>query len=163
VRGPNWQSSLLAGFVATVVFTAIEAGSQQLKLTRMSIPYLLGTMFTPSRSKAKLVGFLAHLVNGQIFALLYVALFHELGSAGFWRGTMFGLVHAAVVLFVIVPLLPSFHPRMASEHAGPTEMRRLEPPGALALHYGASTPLWVVIGHAVFGALLGVLYKLPGK
>lgn len=157
-----WGSWLLSGFVATLVLTAISAGSQQLRLSRMSIPYLLGTMFTPGREKAKLVGFLVHLVNGQVFALLYFALFHALGGGGIWRGLVLGIGHAAIVLLIVVPLLPSVHPRMASEHQGPTVTRQLEPPGALALHYGATTPLFVLLGHAAYGMLLGALYKLPG-
>ena len=35
----NWPSSLLAGFAGTVVLTTLEAGAQQMRLTRMSIPY----------------------------------------------------------------------------------------------------------------------------
>jgi len=77
-------------------------------------------------------------------------------------GLGLGIAHAAVVLLVTVPLLPSLHPRMASEQHGPSVTRQLEPPGALALHYGATTPLFVVVGHAAYGLLLGILYKLPG-
>jgi hypothetical protein len=51
---------------------------------------------------------------------------------------------------------------MASEEQGPTVTRQLEPPGPLALHYGTSTPLFVVLGHAAYGIILGVLYKVPG-
>ena len=158
-----WGNWLLAGFVSTVLLTTILAGSQQARLSRMSLPYLLGSMFTAGREKAKIVGFFVHLVNGQIFALIYVAVFHAWGAAGPWRGLALGIAHAAVVLLVIVPLLPSLHPRMASEQQGPTVTRQLEPPGALALHYGATTPLFVVVGHAAYGLLLGVLYKLPGS
>jgi uncharacterized membrane protein YagU involved in acid resistance len=158
---PSWGSWLLSGFIATLVLTTIEAGSQQARLTRMSIPYLLGSMITDGRQKAKWVGFLIHLVNGEIFALVYVALFHSVGG-GVWRGLLIGLAHAVVVLLVVVPLLPSIHPRMASVDQGPTVTRQLEPPGPLALHYGASTPLFVVLGHAAYGIILGVLYKLPG-
>src|SRR5919205_1247156 len=100
---PSWGSWLLAGFVATVVLTTIEAGSQQARLSRMSIPYLLGSMLTEGREKAKWVGFLIHLVNGEIFALVYIALFHFWGG-GVWRGLLIGLAHAAVVLLVVVPL-----------------------------------------------------------
>ena len=67
-----------------------------------------------------------------------------------------------MVLLVVVPLLPSLHPRMASEARGPTVTRQLEPPGRLALHYGASSPLFVLLGHAAYGLVLGALYKLPG-
>ena len=66
------------------------------------------------------------------------------------------------MLLVVVPLLPSIHPRMASEAQGPTVTRQLEPPGPLALHYGASTPLFVILGHAAYGIILGALYKVPG-
>ena len=101
-------------------------------------------------------------MNGQIFALVYVALFHAWGAAGPWRGLLLGVIHAAVVLLLVMPLLPSLHPRMASEEQGPTVTRQLEPPGPLALHYGASTPFFVLLGHAAYGLVLGALYKLPG-
>ena len=77
----NWQSSLLAGFVGTVLLTTLEAGAQQLHLSRMSIPYLLGAAFTKGRDRAKVIGFFTHLLNGQLFALLYVAIFQATGEA----------------------------------------------------------------------------------
>ena len=157
----NWTSSLLAGFVGTLVLTSLEAGAQQAHLTRMSIPYLLGTMMTPSRDRAKILGFLVHLVNGQLFALLYVAIFGALGGAGVWRGALVGLAHSAVVLLVVVPLLPSIHPRMASLQQGPTAARQIEPPGPFAIYYGFSTPLMIVVAHAIFGAVVGGLYRFP--
>ncbi len=147
----NWPSSLLAGFVGTLVLTSLEAGAQQLRLTRMSIPYLLGTMLTPSRD-------LFHLVNGQAIALLYVVIFDATGKTGIVPGALIGFAHSAVVLLVVVPLLPSIHPRMASEYQGPTAVRQIEPPGPFAIHYGFSTPLMVVVGHVVFGAVIGYLY-----
>jgi hypothetical protein len=156
----NWSSSLLAGFVGTVLLTTLEAGAQQLHLSRMSIPYLLGAVFTPGRDRAKVIGFFAHLLNGQLFALLYVAIFRATGEATALRGGIIGLVHAAVVLLVIVPLLPAIHPRMASLHQGPTELRQIEPPGPMALHYGVTTPLAVVIAHIVFGLAVGGLYRM---
>src|SRR5207249_576044 len=135
----NWESWLLWGFVSTVVLECILAGSQGLGVTRMSIPYLLGTMFTPNRDRAKLIGILFHLVNGWLFALIYVAAFHAWGQATWWLGALTGLVHAAFVLTAGMALLPAMHPRMANEQQGPTVVRQLEPPGFLALHYGMQT------------------------
>ncbi len=157
----NVGSWLLWGFVATVVLTTLMAAGQGLRLTRMSLPYMLGTMFTPSRERAKLVGFLVHVANGWLLSLLYVAAFHAWGRASWWRGAGIGLVHAAFVLTVGVRVLPGLHPRMASESQGPTVTRQLEPPGFLALNYGVQTPLLVVLAHAVFGAILGASYRLP--
>lgn len=154
----NVAGWLLWGFVATIVLTTIMAGSQGLHLTRMNLPYMLGTMFTPSRDRAKLVGFVVHVLNGWMFSLLYVAAFHSLGRANWWLGSLIGLVHAAFVLTAGMRIVPGLHPRMASEQQGPTVARQLEPPGFLALNYGFRTPLSVLGAHLVYGAILGGFY-----
>jgi hypothetical protein len=158
----NVSSWLLWGFVATVVLTTIMAGAQGLRLTRMSLPYMLGTMFTPGRDRAKLLGFVVHLGNGLAFSLLYVAAFESWDRAGPALGAAIGLVHAAFVLTAGMRYLPGLHPRMASETQGPSVTRQLEPPGFLALNYGGRTALVVVLAHAVFGAILGAFYRLAG-
>jgi len=155
----NTSSWLLWGFVGTVVLTTIMAGSQGMRLTRMNIPFMLGTMFTPSRDRAKLVGFLVHLLNGWAFSLVYVAAFHALGRATWWLGLGIGFVHASFVLTAGMQFLPGLHPRMASEHHGPTVVRQLEPPGFLALNYGVRTPVSVLIAHLAFGWILGAGYR----
>ncbi len=156
----NAGSWLLWGFVATVVLTTLMAASQALHLTRMSLPYMLGTMLTPSRDRAKLYGFGIHVVNGWIFSLLYVLAFEAWGRASVPRGAAIGVVHAAFVLTAGMQILPGLHPRMASEAQGPTVTRQLEPPGFLALHYGVRTPVSVLVAHAVFGAVLGAFYAV---
>jgi hypothetical protein len=156
----NWPSWLLWGFVATAVLTAILAGSQGLGMTRMNIPYLLGTIFTPDRDRAKWAGILFHFVNGWLFSLIYVAAFHAWGMATWWLGALIGAVHASFVLAAGMPALPGLHPRMASEQYGPTVVRQLEPPGFFALHYGVRTPISVMLAHVVFGAILGGFYSL---
>ena len=135
----------------------MEAG---FRLTRMSIPYLVGTLFSASRERAKLIGFGVHLLNGWVFSLLYVAGFQAWGAAGWWRGAIIGLVHAAFVLTGGMWVLPELHPRMASERHGPTVTSLLEPPGFFALNYGAQTPISVVVAHVVFGMILGAFYRV---
>lgn len=156
----NWGQWLLWGFVGTAVLTTILAVSQGMGLTRMNIPYLLGTMFTPSRDRAKLIGSVVHLFNGWIFSLLYLALFHSLHHVSWWLGAIIGLVHGTFVLTVMMPALSAFHPRMANEQYGPDVARQLEPPGFLALHYGVRTPISVLLAHAIFGAILGMFCAL---
>jgi hypothetical protein len=46
---------------------------------------------------------------------------------------------------------------MATERAGPASFTVLEPPGLLALNYGAETPAVAVVAHLVFGIALGLL------
>lgn len=154
----NWGSWLLWGFVGTVVLTTAMSGSQGLRLTRMSLPYMLGTMFTPSRDRAKALGFALHLVNGWIFALVYVAAFNLWGRSTWWLGALIGLVHGSFVLTAGMRLVPGIHPRMASEEQGPTILKQLEPPGFLALNYGVQTPISVIAAHILFGTILGAFY-----
>jgi len=156
----NWGAWLLWGFVATVVLTTAMSASQGLRLTRMSLPYMLGTMFTPNRDRAKILGFGIHLLNGWLFALIYVAAFNVWERSTWWLGALIGLVHGLFVLTAGMRLVPGFHPRMASEQHGPTVVRQLEPPGFLALNYGVQTPITVLAAHLLFGGILGALYAV---
>jgi uncharacterized membrane protein YagU involved in acid resistance len=155
----NTGRTIFWGFVSTVVLTSLMAGSQGLGLTRMNIPFMLGTMFTANRDRAKLVGALVHVVNGWLFASLYALAFQYWRRSTWWLGAAIGLVHALFVLLVAMPLLPALHPRMASEQHGPTPTRQLQPPGFLALNYGRRTPLSVLVAHLVYGGILGAFYR----
>jgi uncharacterized membrane protein YagU involved in acid resistance len=126
----------------------------------MSLPYMLGTMFTPNRDRARLIGFGVHFLNGWLFASVYTAAFQSWRRATWWLGAAIGLAHALFVLAAAMPALPALHPRMANEQRGPTPTHQLEPPGFLALNYGYRTPLTVILSHLVYGAILGSFYRL---
>ncbi len=158
----NLGSAFLWGFVATVVLATLEAGALSLGLTRMSLPFILGTMITPDRNRAPLYGFLIHVVNGWLFAFLYAAAFESLGRATWWLGASIGLVQGTAVLVILMTLIPGLHPRMASEHQGPEPTRALEPPGFMGMHYGRRTPFVSLFAHMVYGLILGSFYHLAG-
>src|SRR5450432_954672 len=105
-------SWLVAGSIATLAEMLFEVITQALRMTRMSLPFLLGTIYTDNRSKATTLGFVNHLANGLLFAAVYVLLFHVLHSASWWFGGLLGLAHALVVLLLFMPLIPEVHPRM---------------------------------------------------
>jgi uncharacterized membrane protein YagU involved in acid resistance len=150
----------LWSLVATLVLTTIASLAQGLRLTRMNLPFMLGTIFTPDRDRAKVYGFAVHLMNGWLFSLVYIAIFESLHRATWWLGAIVGLGHALFVLTSGMRALPGLHPRMASELHGPTVARQLEPPGFLALNYGVRTPIAVVVSHLVFGIILGSFYRV---
>ena len=154
------QAVLLWGMLATMIMTLIMQGSQGLGLSRLSLPFLVGTFFTADRRIANIIGFLCHLAVGWLFALLYYFIFLRIGTANLWLGMAFGLVHGVFVLVVVLPLLPEVHPRLATEYDGPSATRRLEPPGFMGLNYGYRTPLVVLIAHIIYGAMLGALFTI---
>jgi hypothetical protein len=151
----DWAGWAVFGLAATVTLTAIMVAAQLAGLSRMDIPLMLGTMFTDRPDRARFVGFLVHLGNGQIFALGYAAAFTILGRSEWWLGAFFGAWHGLAALIVLVPLAAGVHPRMATDRSGPSLHAVLEPPGLLALNYGRETPVVALIAHITFGAILG--------
>lgn len=155
----NRSGIALWGFAGTIILTTVLAGCQALGLTRINLPFMLGTMATADRDRAKVIGFGMHLINGWLFALVYAAAFRGWRRATWWLGALIGLVHALFVLSVAMPALPGLHPRMASELRGPTPTRQLAPPGYLARNYGKRTPISVVLAHLLYGGILGAFYR----
>ena len=153
----DWAGWALFGLLATAILTVVMIAAQLAGWTRLDLPLLLGTIATDDPDRARVVGFFLHLAIGEGFALGYAAGFALLDTATWWLGALFGLLHAAVALTILVPLLPGVHPRMASNRAGPASTAVLEPPGLLALNYGAETPVVTIVSHLAFGIALGLL------
>jgi hypothetical protein len=156
----NIDNILVSGLGATVLLTIVLAVSKPVGLTRMDLPFLLGTMFTANRNKAPWFGFICHLVIGWIFALLYAATFETIGIGTWWFGLIIGLVHAIFVLSTGLEIMSSFHPRMARPYQGPTPTKQLQPPGFFALNYGRGTPLVTIVAHLIYGTIIGTFYNL---
>lgn len=155
----DWGGWATFGFGATVGLTAILVAAQMGGLTRMDIPMMLGTVFVEDPDRARVLGALIHLVNGQFFALFYASGFALLDQATWWLGGLFGALHGIAAITLIIPLLPGIHPRMASDRAGPDHDVVLEPPGLFGLNYGRSTAVVTLGAHVVYGSLLGVLLR----
>jgi hypothetical protein len=153
----DWTGWALFGLIATATLTAVMTVAQLAGVTRLDLPLLLGTIATEDPDRARVAGFFIHLTIGEGFALGYAAAFAVLGQATWWLGGLFGLVHVAVALTVLVPLLAGVHPRIASNRAGPMSTAVLEPPGLLGLNYGRQTPIVAVVAHLIYGIALGVL------
>ncbi|HEY6843444.1 MAG TPA: hypothetical protein VI391_04700 [Thermoanaerobaculia bacterium] len=154
----NLASIMLWGFAATLILTTITIAGQSLGLTRLDMPFIIGTMFTPDRDRAKIIGYVFHLLNGWILAVVYALFFENVHAATWWFGALIGAVQGVIVVVVILPLLPGVHPRMVSDFRGPEPTRLLEPPGYLATNYGRFTPLITIVAHTVYGIILGLFY-----
>jgi hypothetical protein len=151
---------ILWSLIATVAMTCILQGSQGLGFSRLSLPFLVGTLFTSNRRKAMVLGFVLYTVGGWIFALLYFALFASVGIHTWWFGALTGALHGLALLLIAPPLAPFLHPRMTSEYHGATSCRQLEPPGFLATNYGYGTPVTTLLAQAIYGATLAGLIQL---
>ena len=148
--------ALAGGAVGTILLTSGLRIAQEVGVTRMDIPLLLGTIFTDSRSRASLLGYVVHFVNGLLFALVYYAIFRAVGHAGWAFGAALGLVHAAFAGGALVTvLLPVMHPRMGTPWTDAEETPLLEPAGFMLFNYGRSTALVTLVLHLMYGAVVG--------
>ncbi|HET7343959.1 MAG TPA: hypothetical protein VFL90_21020 [Methylomirabilota bacterium] len=152
----NVAHALLGGFAGTLVLTTALTAASELRMTRMDIPFLLGTALTDDRSRARVAGYFLHFVTGLVFALLYFAAFVVLGRANWLIGAGFGIIHGLFAGTTLVNvLLPVVHPRMGTPTSAADSTPLLEPPGFMLLNYGRATPVVTLLAHAVYGAIIG--------
>lgn len=148
--------ALAGGFVGTLVLTTALRAANELGLTRVDLPFLLGTAFTGDRARAKALGYVLHLVAGEAFALTYYAIFAAIDTDSWLVGAVFGLLHGIVSATALVNiLLPIVHPRMGSPLSAADSRPLLEPPGFLMRNYGRGTPVATLLAHVAYGAIVG--------
>ena len=155
--------AIAGGFAGTLVLTTALRAGNELHLTRIDLPFLLGTAFTSDRTRAKALGYVLHFLVGLVFALVYYAVFSAIDRSGWWLGAAFGLVHGLFSGTALVDtLLPLVHPRMGTPSTAAPGAALLEPPGFMMLNYGARTPLVSLLAHIAYGALVGGFVSLAG-
>ncbi len=148
--------SLGGGLIGTVVLATVLRAASELGVTRMDLPFLLGTSLTADRRRAKVWGYVLHMGSGTVFALVYGAVFALVGRAGPAFGALLGALHALFMSTIVVNvLLPSIHPRMGTPESSARDTPLLEPPGFLMLNYGRNTFLVNLAAHVLYGAIIG--------
>lgn len=154
-------SSFAGGFIGTLVMTTMVRGAAELGLTRMDLPFLLGTIVTDNRRKAKAIGYVFHFILGIGFALLYGALFVILGRSSWWLGALIATAQALFTSTILVNvLLPAVHPRMGEAETAANEIALIEPPGFLMLNYGRNTFVIALLAHIAYGAIVGAVVRV---
>ncbi len=155
--------AVAGGFVGTLVLTSTLRAASEAGLTRMDLPFLLGTAFTDNRARAKALGYVLHFAAGLIFALIYYAIFRAIHHNGWWLGAVFGFAHGQFAGTALVNvLLPVVHPRMGSEETAAPTVALLERPGFMMVNYGLGTPVVSLAAHIAYGALVGGFVSLAG-
>jgi uncharacterized membrane protein YagU involved in acid resistance len=154
-------AALAGGFAGTLVLTTVLRAATELHLTRMDLPFLLGTAVTANRTRAKAIGYVAHFMMGLAFAMGYYALFRALGRHEWWLGAIFGLGHGVFATTVLINvLLPLVHPRMGTPLTDATSVALLEPPGFLARNYGPQTAAATLFAHVLYGTAIAIFLTL---
>ena len=148
--------AVVGGIAGTLVLTTALRAASEFRLTRVDLPFLLGTALTENRKDAKALGYLLHFGFGVAFALAYYGIFRTIDADGWWLGAVFGLAHGLFAATALVNvLLPAVHPRMATPLTAAGATPVIEPPGFLMLNYGRSTPIVTLAAHVAYGTIVG--------
>ena len=154
-------SSLAGGFLGTLVLSTMLRAASEAGLTRMDLPFLLGTSVTDNRRRAKVYGYLFHMGMGLGFAVIYGICFAAIGRAGVVLGAIVGALHALFTSTVLVNgILPVVHRHIGTPETAAHEIALIEPPGFLMLNYGRSTFIVTLVAHMAYGAIVGWAVRL---
>jgi hypothetical protein len=167
-------AALVAGFVATLVMTAMMSMAKAARMTDMPpMPLVMGSMVNGDRRPATVMGAMAHyLVMGTVvFGLAYGLVFAGLDDHSWWIGALVGMAHGLVVGLLFMPMMPAMYPRMTSQFVGVAAPGRgstvgnddrgeieLLAPGVLGRNWGGMTPAGLLMGHAVYGLVVSLVY-----
>ncbi len=144
----NIIGAIVAGVVGTVVISMIMAMAPMMGMPKMAIWEMLRSMFNKEGNLA--LGWIIHFMMGVIFAIIYAALWAAgIGSATLVSGIVFGMVH-----FLIAGLVMGGMPMM---HAG-IKAGTVQAPGVLMLNAGVMGFMGGLIGHAVYGLAVALVY-----
>ena len=144
----NIIGAIVAGLAGTVVISMIMAMAPKMGMPKMAIWEMLGSMF--SKDGNNTLGWIIHFMMGVIFAIIYAALWAAgIGSATLLSGVIFGVVH-----FFVAGLMMGGMPML---HAG-IKAGTVQAPGVLMLNSGVMGFMGGLIGHAIYGLVVALVY-----
>lgn len=138
MTGKNVLKGIIAGFVATIVMSALMIMKQKMGVMPQLNPIQMLTAMIGA--SAPLVGWAAHfmigtLAWGALFALLDSRL---LGESHWIKGMEFGFGAWLIMMIVVMPMAGA---------------------GLFGMQLGMTAPVMTLVLHLIFGAVLGGVYK----
>lgn len=131
----DWTRAVVGGLVGTLVMTAIGLWVAPL----MGIPRMNpADMLAGAMGGSTLLGWAGHLMIGTILALIYAVVAPRLPGPPPLRGALYGLAPWIVAMLVVMPLM-----------------------GMPVFGGAAASAMGSLIGHLVYGAIVGTIYGPP--
>lgn len=141
---------VVAGIVATLIFTGVLIMAPKMGMPKMDIVGLLSTMFGKTNL---LLGWIMHLMMGVVFSLVYAFLWSKgVGAATWYFGLLFGAAHWLIV-GMIMGMIPMLHSGIRSGAVQTPGLYMTKNGGIMAFLGG-------LFGHMVFGLIFALVYSL---
>jgi hypothetical protein len=150
----NWGKSIVCGMLGATFMMAFIDTFYMMGITPFSFEYFLGTLLRGGVEYGPqnwVLGFLANLVTGGIFGIVYAYCFEYVYFRASGRiGMALGMWHSLLAAVAVFPFFTSIH-----EFMGTGVYQNF---GILGYKLGLQTPILLVTGHLLFGATMGVFY-----
>jgi hypothetical protein len=148
----SWLGALIWGLVAGAVMLLAIMMGRGMGMTRVDFLDLLGSMFAPAHSRrSRAIGLVIHEVDSVLLAAAWAYGVAMAGLPANWLTAMVWGALLWVLSLIVMTSIGGVHPAIRSG----TE----EDPGTAAANFGPLTPLGSLMGHLVYGAVLGLLYQ----
>lgn len=135
----NWLKGIVAGFVATIVLSALMFMKTQMGLMPELNPIKMMSDMLGASTLA--VGWTMHFLIGTIvWGTLFAWLDPNLPGSGHWlKGIWFGIGAWLLMMFIVMPMAGA---------------------GLFGLSLGMMAPVMTLVMHIIYGAVLGGVYGL---
>ena len=103
------RDAIIAGSTGRMAMILLIYGGPLIGLPRWDVVSMLGSLAAPNKQEAVTLGGAIHFTVGILFAIIYTALWSiGIGSATWWWGLIFGAVHGALVILLLLVSLRMF-------------------------------------------------------
>ena len=133
----NYVTGIVAGFVATVVLSALMLMKQMMGLMPQLNPIEMLTTMAGASTPA--VGWVMHFLLGTVlWGLLFAWLDPKLPGKSHWvKGVVFGIGAWLLMMVIVMPMAGA---------------------GLFGMQLGMMAPIMTLVLHIIFGAVLGGVY-----
>jgi hypothetical protein len=153
----DWSLALWAGVVGGVAMTVMMTLARMMGMVDVNMAMYQGCMITKKDHGAGtwIAGFLMHLMISALIALAYAWAFEAIwGEAGWLYGMINAVVHW-LIGGMVLPMFDSMNPCVGDG--------RMKGFGAYGKAHGAMMVVGFFMGHLLYGAIVGWIYRVPGS
>lgn len=148
----SWRGAIVWGIVATIAFIQFNIIGRRMGMTRMRLLDLFGSVLEkPRTSLSKSLGMIIHLMSGALLAVAWAYGVALLNLRASWITAMAWGVILWLLTLLMMTTIGSVHPAI--------KRGRQENPGPASINFRKMTPLCSLIGHLIYGLVLGLLYQ----
>jgi hypothetical protein len=148
----HWLGAIIWGVVATFAFTLFSMMGTAMGMTRMDLLDLLGSMMAaPHTVTARAIGAVIHHVNGALLAVAWAYGASLVGAPANWASALVWGFILWLLALLMMTTIGAVHPAI--------RRGQQDDPGPAATHFGRMTPVGSLLGHLVYGIVLGLTYQ----